>query len=203
MFDTRLRQLKDQVFIPIATETGKHLSPTSVSVIGLGVGIACGVAAWQGAYALALLLWIINRALDGLDGSVARATNRQSELGGYLDILIDHAVYALIPLMLMLGAPTQANLFAGAFLLGAFYVNAASWMFLSSILERRSLGAQARGERTTVVIPTGLIEGAETVLLYALFFLLPGWLALLFGLMGTLVLFTTVQRLLWAFTVLD
>jgi hypothetical protein len=63
---------------------------------------------------------------------------------------------------------------AGLALLGSFFVNAASWMYLSAVLERRGAGAAARGERTTVTMPPGLIAGAETVVLYTLFLVFPG-----------------------------
>jgi phosphatidylglycerophosphate synthase len=42
---------------------------------------------------LALALWLLNRALDGLDGAVARASGGGSDLGGLLDFLADFVVY--------------------------------------------------------------------------------------------------------------
>ncbi|MEZ4833655.1 MAG: hypothetical protein R2873_17010 [Caldilineaceae bacterium] len=47
-------------------------------------------------------------------------------------------------------------------------------------------------------MPTGLIEGAETVFLFSLFFILPGYVAALFWIMGALVFFTAGQRFWWA-----
>ena len=85
-----------------------------------------------------------------------------------------------------------------ALLLSSFYVNAASWMYLSAVLEKRSVGAAARGETTSVTMPSGLIEGTETILFYALFLLFPGSLPLLFGAMSLLVWLTVGQRLIWA-----
>ncbi len=98
------------------------------------------------------------------------------------------------------GVPPNAVtvLAACAALLGSFFVNAASWMYLSAVLERRGAGARARGELTTVTMPPGLIAGAETVVLYTLFLLVPSRLAELFALMAALVYATVVQRLVWA-----
>ena len=83
-------------------------------------------------------------------------------------------------------------------MLASFYVNAASYLFLSAVLERRNHGAAARGELTTVTMPGGLVEGAETVVFYSLFFIFPAQLAPLFGLMAALVGVTIVQRVMWA-----
>ena len=48
-------------------------------------------------------------------------------------------------------------------------------------------------------MPPGLIEGAETIAFYTLFFLLPGQVAWLFGVMALLVFFTAGQRIWWAY----
>jgi hypothetical protein len=47
-------------------------------------------------------------------------------------------------------------------------------------------------------MPSGLIEGAETIIFYTLFLLLPGALVPLFWLMAALVLLTAGQRMVWA-----
>ena len=54
------------------------------------------------------------------------------------------------------------------------------------------------GELTTVTMPPALVAGFETVVFFALFFLFPQKLVLLFGIMTTMVALNIVQRLLWA-----
>ena len=198
MFDVLLRVLKDRLLEPLARLLGPRVAPNAVTVLALLVGLAAGAAAWRRAYGIALALWALNRLLDGLDGTLARVHGRQTDFGGYLDILLDFAVYTAVPTGLALGRPTLPVLAAGLALLGSFFVNAASWMYLSAVLERRGAGAAARGERTTVTMPPGLIAGAETVVLYTLFLVFPGRLAELFGVMAALVYATVGQRLVWA-----
>lgn len=198
MIDKVLREPKEALLTPLVRGPLRHVHPTAVSVVAAGVGLAAGAAAWQEAYMLALALWGANRVLDGLDGTLARVTGRQSDLGAYLDIVLDHLVAAVIALGLAVAAGTPAAFLALALLLGAFYINGASWMYLAAILEKRSAGAARRGELTTVTMPSGLIEGAETVLFYTLFLLFPGALVPLFCLMAALVAVTTCQRLIWA-----
>lgn len=107
-------------------------------------------------------------------------------------------VYAAVPVGVVLGHPSHMAWPAGLFLLASFFVNAASWMYLAAILERRNLGAAATGERTTVTMPPGIVAGAETVVFYSLFLLAPAWAPALFWLMGSLVWLNVVLRLAWA-----
>ena len=198
VFDILLRALKDRLLEPFARLLGPEIAPNAVTLLACLVGVGCGAAAWQQAYGIALALWAANRFLDGLDGTLARVHARQTDFGGYLDILLDFVVYTAVPTGLALGRPDAASLIACVFLIGSFFVNAASWMYLSAVLERRAVGAAARGERTTVTMPPGLIAGTETVVLYTLFLALPTHLRELFAVMGVLVYLTVAQRVWWA-----
>jgi len=198
VFDDWLRALKDRLFARLARRVGAFVHPAVVTVLACAVGLAAAFAAADGRYRVALALWVLNRVLDGLDGSVARESGRASDVGGYLDILLDHVVYAAVPIGLALGDGSRGALVAALVLIATFYVNAASWMYLAAVLERRGRGAAARGERTAVTMPPGIVAGAETAVLYALFLLLPGRLVALFSLMAGLVLLTVAQRLAWA-----
>jgi phosphatidylglycerophosphate synthase len=193
-----LRSPKEQLLTPVAARLLRSIHPTTITIVAFGVGVVAAVAAWQQAYVVALALWALNRVLDGLDGTVARMHGKQSDLGGYLDIVLDITVYALIPLALAFGINSADVYMSLAFLLGTFYVNGASWMYLAALLEKRRHGAAMQGELTTVTMPGGLIEGTETIIFYTLFLLLPVYLPALFTIMGVLVIFTAGQRLVWA-----
>jgi phosphatidylglycerophosphate synthase len=197
MLDEKLRKLKDRWLRPLVGVAGR-LSPNAITLLALAVGLAAAGAAAQQLYGLGLALWAINRILDGLDGAVARGTGRQTDFGGYLDIVADFVVYAAVPIGLFLGLATVELGASLALLLASFYVNGASWMYLAAILEKRSAGAGARGDLTTVAMPAGLIGGTETVLFYTAFFLWPSAARWLFLLMAALVLVGVVQRLAWA-----
>ncbi|MGB7341869.1 MAG: CDP-alcohol phosphatidyltransferase family protein [Phototrophicaceae bacterium] len=203
MLDKQMRYAKESVLNPLARWVGNHISPTEITLLGGLVGITAAGFAWQGWYLAGLVLWIANRILDGLDGTVARLNNKQTDLGGYIDIIVDNIVYAVVPIGLALSVDTSITYLALIFMLGIFYVNSASWMFLSSIMEKRAQGANKSGEMTSVTMVDGLIEGTETIIFYSLFFLLPQFMGLLFIIMGSLVIVTIVQRLHWAYHNLD
>ncbi|MBX7233169.1 MAG: CDP-alcohol phosphatidyltransferase family protein [Caldilineales bacterium] len=174
------------------------MSPNAVTLLALVIGLSAAALATRQMVALALALWLLNRILDGLDGMLARATDQRTDFGGYLDIVTDFIVYAALPIGLFLGRATAGLGVSLALLLGSFYVNAASWMYLSAILEKRRAGASARGELTTVTMPAGLVGGTETILFYSAFLIWPGALRWLFPTMAALVMMGVCQRLWWA-----
>jgi phosphatidylglycerophosphate synthase len=200
MYDHVLRQPKRIVFQPLARRL--RISPNLLTAIGLLPGLASALACVFGFFQAALWLWLINRVMDGLDGEVARAHNKQSDLGGYLDILADLLVYASIPLALALYWNSMWVWGACSFMLMSFYLNVGSWMYLSSILEKLGLGAEETGESTSVCMPRGLVEGAETILFFTLFLAFPKFAALLFVIFGLLTFVGAAIRVRWACHVL-
>lgn len=197
MLDPLARSVKDRALRPLARALAGRVHPNALTAAALAAGVAAAVAAARGLFPLALALWLLNRTLDGLDGLVAREGGVQSDLGGYLDLLADFAVYALLPLGAALGVPTAPHLPLAA-LLGAFYLNAASWMYLAAVQERRARPGRAGTPGTSIPFPGGLVEGTETVILFSLFLLLPAHLAQLFLITAALVLATVLQRIFWA-----
>jgi phosphatidylglycerophosphate synthase len=151
MFDSRLRLAKDRALAPVAASL-RSVPPVALTAIGLAAGLGCAAAAHSGDTPLALGLWVANRTLDGLDGTVERLAGTSSDRGGYLDLVADFITYAAIPVAQVAGASDRAALAVplGA-LLGAYYVNAVSWLALSAILERR--GAAGRGAGQTPFPP--------------------------------------------------
>ncbi len=198
MMDHILRQAKDAVLTPMAEMIGPRVNPITITLTAGGVGVLAALAALQGNYPLGLALWFGNRLLDGLDGAVARICDKQSDLGGYIDTLVDFAMYTIIPFALVMHQPSIDLLVILAFLLGTFYVNAAAFLYLSAILEQRKQGAKQHGELTTITMPRGIVEGTEAIVFFSLFFFLPSQLGLLFLVLGVMVIATTMQHILWS-----
>lgn len=217
MLDEILRPLKDRVLAPLTAAVGRRLQPNTITLVAFLFGVLSAVMAAMGWYIVGLILWIANRVFDGLDGAVARAFGSQSDLGGYLDILLDFTVYAAVPAAFALSLDTRSVYLALVLLLSMFYINGASWMYLSALLEKRKDGggtadgeasgqSAARGRRngpgsrrqTSIRMPGGLIGGTETIIFYTLFFLLPGRIVLLFAAMALFTAITVVQRMVWA-----
>lgn len=198
MLDKSLREIKEITLLPVANQIGTEVHPIAISLVGLAVGCFSALAAYSGMFVVALILWWLNRFLDGLDGTVARNNRTQSDLGGYVDIHCDFVIYSVIPIGLALRAGDEVTYIALIFLLAAFYVSAPSWMYLAAIFEKRNQGAKSKGELTSTTMPSGLIEGTEAVIFYSLFLIFPNYSAFLFTLLGVAVVITIIQRLVWA-----
>jgi phosphatidylglycerophosphate synthase len=196
MRDASLRHKKDTLLNPIADRFLGSIHPNVISVIAMLVGLVAVLAIMGERYWLGLALWVANRILDGLDGVVARMYSKQSDFGGYLDLILDFIIYLAVPAGFVYVNPTAFNLWALALLFGVYVLNTLSWTLLSTILEKRAMQSSKR--LTTIEMPAGLIEGTETIAVYTLFFLLPGQVGYLFLIFSALVLFTAGQRIWWA-----
>ena len=104
----------------------------------------------------------------------ARKTGRTSEFGGYLDIIVDFTIYGLIPVAIVAGRTDDFRLvIAMGILEVSFFVNAAGLFMLSAILEKRIAAKKDDDEVTAVTMPPGLIEGAESMILFFVMLIVP------------------------------
>jgi phosphatidylglycerophosphate synthase len=194
MLDGMLRRLID----PVSDRIGRALArrgigADAVTLGGLALGLGCAVAIVWRMDGVALLLLALNRAADGLDGAVARARGI-SDRGGFLDITCDFIFYGAVPLAFALRDPA-ANALPSAVLLAAFYVNGASFLAFSAIAARRRMETTQRGLKS-LYYTTGLMEGAETILFFAAFMLLPAWYPALAFVFAALCALTAISRML-------
>lgn len=85
------------IAVPIALGLGRlGLTPNSLTILGFGIAVVAAVAASQQAWVLAGLLVIFGGVFDLFDGALARATNRVSRLGAFLDSVFDRAGEAVL-----------------------------------------------------------------------------------------------------------
>lgn len=171
------------------------ISANAVTYAAFAAGAAGAVAVACHHFGFGLLLILISRLGDGLDGAVAKANGR-SDLGGYLDIVLDFAFYGLVPLAFVIADP-EANAIAGATLIAAFYANGASFLAYSVMAERRGLRSDARGEKS-LFFTTGLAEATETIAVFAAFCLFPAWFAQIAYAFAAVTVYTTVSRIVLA-----
>lgn len=185
---------------PYLTRMGNGLARVGISADmvtwgGFVVGAAAGLAiAWQ-LYLAGLVLLLISRLADGLDGAVARAT-RKTDLGGYLDIVLDFAFYGLIPLGFVFADP-QANAVAGAVLLFSFYVNGSSFLAYAIIAEKRGLETDQRGAKS-LYFTTGLAEATETLAVFAACCLWPAAFPTIAWIFAVICFYTAASRIVLA-----
>jgi phosphatidylglycerophosphate synthase len=170
----------------------RAISADQVTVAGFALGLAAAAAIAAELYAWGLLLILASRFCDGLDGAVARHTEK-SDRGGFLDIVLDFAFYGLVPLAFAVARP-EANALAAATLLFSFYVNGASFLAYAVMAERRGLATAARGEKS-LYFTAGLMEATETIIAFLLFCLFPAAFAPIAYVFAVLCLVTAAARI--------
>ena len=162
---------------------------------GLAIGVGAAGAIWAHWYWLGLVLVLVSRLCDGLDGPVARVTGK-SDFGGYLDIVLDFAFYGVIPVGFVLADP-GANAVAGAVLVLSFYVNGASFLAYAIMAERHGLTGESHGEKS-IFFTTGLAEATETIAVFVLMCLLPGWFPVIAWMFAAICFYTALSRIVLA-----
>lgn len=193
MLDATARKLIDPPLNAIGQNlAARGVTADGVTLVGLGLGLLAALMiaiGWAGA---ALVPLLASRIADGLDGAVARATQK-TDFGGYLDIACDFLFYGAIPFAFVVMDPT-ANSVAGAFLLTSFYFNGTSFLGYAILAEKRDMETSAQGVKS-LYFSNGLLEGTETIVFFVLLCLFPASFATLAWIFGGLCCATATLRL--------
>lgn len=196
MFDHRLRRgLAPHLDRAAARAQRWGWRAGTLTLVGWAVGLVAVGAVLGRAWPLALLAWWVNRALDGLDGALARRRG-PTEVGGFLDLVADFSIYAGLPLAVAVVLP--GTRLAAAALLATYYLSGVALLGASAIADRRGLAHDERSVRLT----GGLAEGAETILAYSVLLAHPASAALVEWVFAAAVAVTAVQRVLYGVALL-
>ncbi len=154
------------------------IDPNHVTAAGLVLGVSGAVAAGTQSWSLALILWLLSRLADGLDGPLARsraaAGNPVSGAGGFLDISADFVVYGSTVLGVALGTSQGFNAPIWPFLLVlvAYHVNGSSLLACSSIAEK---ARRPLDDGRSLSFLTSFAGATETILEHTLWLLFPAY----------------------------
>jgi phosphatidylglycerophosphate synthase len=192
MIDARILPLQRVALQPIAEFLAhRGVRADIISLTGFAAGLGAFLALCFGQWALALALILVNRLLDGLDGAVARI-HGPTDRGAFLDIALDMAFYALIPLGFAIQAPDMHALPA-AVLIVSFVGTGSSFLAFSAVAAK--LGRQAPEFPTKgIYYAGGLAEGFETIAVFTAMCLLPESFAVIAYGFAALCTVTTVIR---------
>jgi phosphatidylglycerophosphate synthase len=197
MFDRRAQT----ILRPVLNAAARGLVRAGVSAdaltwLGFAIGIAAALAiAWQ-AFVVGLVLLLVSRLLDGLDGSVARLT-QPTDAGGFLDIALDFLFYAAIPLGFAVAAPTN-NALPAAVLLASFIGTGSSFLAFAALAEKRGLTDTALPGKSFYFLG-GLTEATETIAVFAAMCIWPEHFAVLAYGFAALCAITTAMRVGWGY----
>ena len=176
---------------PARALVARGVSADMLTVGGFGVGVGVVPALAMGWCGVALVLILLNRLADGLDGAVARIDG-PTDRGAFLDVALDFKFYALVPLGFALMDPTR-NALAAAVLIAAFIGTGSSFLAFASVAAKRGLTSE-QYPRKGIYYLGGLTEGTETITVFVAMCLWPQafwWMAWAYA---AACLLTTVLR---------
>lgn len=196
MLDGFMRKLIDPPLNSVGqTLARKNVNADHVTLVGLALGlVAAGLIVFR-QYEIALAFILASRIADGLDGAVARASQK-TDFGGYLDIVADFVFYGAIPFGFVLANPSE-NGVAGAFLFWSFYTNGATFLGYAILAEKHKLHTTSRGAKS-LYFTGGLLEGTETIALFIGFCLWPAGFSIMAYVFGALCFVTAASRVILA-----
>lgn len=192
MLDEELRKgAKPLYALPARMLAERGFTGDALTGIGLGVGVLCLGAVSLGLNTVALVLWLLNRLFDGLDGEVARLRGENPGFGAFFDIVADFFVYGGFLVALAVQHPESR--LALMVLFFAYYLNGTVFLALSGILER--LKRERMTERG-LHFRRSLTEGFETIVAGILFLILPDHVSPIAWIFAAMVFTSVLQRLL-------
>jgi phosphatidylglycerophosphate synthase len=196
MLDGWARRRIDPLVRPAASVAARAgISANAITVTACIVGLAAAVTIANGWFVAGLLLILASRFGDALDGAVARLRGK-TDLGGYLDIVLDFVFYGVVPMGFVFADPA-ANAVAGAALILSFYINGSSFLAYAIMAERRHMETNMRGSKS-LYFTTGLAEATETIIAFALACIFPGWFPVIAWLFAAMALYTACARIMLA-----
>jgi len=148
---------------PIALLLGRiGFSPDALTLVGFGIVLVATAQVALGNWAIAAGILIAGTLFDGLDGTLARATNRVTTFGAFFDSSLDRAAEAVI----------YAGIVYSAAVLGDIQIGTAAALALGigSLVSY----VRARGEGLGVSAHGGIAQRAERAVLLILGLLVAG-----------------------------
>ena len=197
MLDGQMRKIIDGPLNVVGAQLAKTgISANAVTGVGLALGIVAAVLIALGNVQAGLWVLLLSRVADGLDGAVARATQK-TDFGGYWDIVADFFFYGAIPVAFVVLDPS-ANAVAGALLLLSFYFNGGTFLGYAILAEKHKLQTAQRGSKS-LYFTTGLLEGTETIAFFVACCIWPQHFGIMAYLFAAACFYTAFARILLAY----
>lgn len=148
------------------------LSANFVTIVGFIIGLfAINFLSLQ-MYFTALMLILINRIFDALDGAIAR-NSKMTDFGVFLDAALDYIFYAGIIFGFALANP-MLNAVSASFLLFAFTSSACA-MLAYAVIAYKNNAKEKMDLNQSPFYLGGIAQGSETLVAFVIMCLIPGW----------------------------
>ena len=188
---SRFRDWANDLMRPVAEAIARTgVSPNSLTVLGLAVGLAAAFLFACREQLLAGVVLLLCGGFDVIDGAVARVTGRETAFGGVLDSVVDRYVDFLVLVAIAYGGLAGANFIVNrevAFLFVMVFTAIVGSFMVSYIRAR----AEAAGSGK---LDVGIAERGERILILAVGALI-GYVQYAVVVVAVLTHLTVLQRL--------
>ncbi len=186
MIDTKLRKYAQSGFDTAAKRLYlTKLHPNHITIFGFLVGMVSVVCLSYGYPVAALILLWVSGALDVLDGTVARLTQKKSQLGAYLDVIFDRMVEVFLILGFYFLKPEFVLSYFVFFIASMF--NFTTFMLAGALFPNTG--------KKSMHYDGGLVERTETFLVFSLMMLFPAWIFISLNIFNALMIITGLYRM--------
>lgn len=195
MLDRFVTPIIKPLLTPIVKQLDKwKVHPDQITLVGFIIGLLAVPLLAMQYWTAALIMILLNRILDGVDGALARYQEKSSDAGGYLDICVDFLFYAAVPLGFAIAIP-MTNALPAAVLLTVFIGTGSSFLAFAIPAEKLNLPRPQFANKSFYFL-NGLTEGTETIAFFVAFCLWPIYfpeLAYSFAFLGAITIFTRIH----------
>ena len=199
MMDQRINTILHPIMNSLAKRIPSQISANTITIAGFTLGVMVVPLLWLKMYSAAMVVILINRFFDALDGAVARKCG-PTNLGGYLDITCDFIFYSVVVMGFALADPERNGL-AAAFLIFSFTGTGSSFLAFSAAAKKQGLTSETYGPKSFYYLG-GLTEGTETILFFVVVCIYPSSFPVLAVLFSCICWITVLGRFRSAFTLL-
>lgn len=201
MLDRRITQR----IKPAVDWTAGHLAAwgvtaTQATLMGFVLGVVAALCIAWGWFTAGLVVLLVSRLCDALDGAIARRS-QATDAGGFLDIALDFLFYAMIPLAFAVHDPVH-NALAASVLLACFIGTGSSFLAFAALAAKRGMHNTAMPNKSFYFLG-GLTEATETLTVFTLMCLWPAAFPWLAGGFSILCAITIVTRIWGAWQLLQ
>ncbi len=186
MIDTRVRKYTQSTFDNAAKFLKLiNLHPNTVTVFALILGVVSFVFLCFSKPIIALAFLWLSGLFDVLDGTVARLTNKKSNIGAYLDLVFDRTVECLIIIGFYIFKP-EFTLSYFIFLSGMIF-NFSTFMLAGSLFKNNS--------NKSMHYDIGLVERTESFIVFSLMMIFPSYIFIFINIFNALMILTGIIRM--------
>ncbi len=186
MIDTKLRKYAQTSFDRVAKFLKLiNLHPNTVTVFAFIFGVISFICLCLSHTMLALIFLWLSGLFDVLDGTVARLTNKKSNIGAYLDMVFDRTVECILIIGFYIYRPEFALSYF-IFLSGMVF-NFSTFMLAGNLFKNTS--------NKSMHYDIGLVERTESFIVFSAMMLFPDYIFISINIFNALMILTGIIRM--------